>query len=251
MRVIIVEDETPALEKLERYLLKYNSDCQIVSRMSSISETVTWLKSNPEAYDLMFLDIQLTDGLSFDIFQQTKVDKPVIFVTVFDEYAIDAFKVNSIDYILKPITFSDVSRALNKLKSLKTVLPAEAVESAAQSLMVPKKKDRFLVKLGNHIHSIKSEEVALFYAEGRDVFLVTLEGKKFMLDYNLERLSTVLDESIFYRTNRTFIINLNAIDNVVMYSGSRLKVIPTISLDKEIVVSRERVSEFKSWFGGN
>lgn len=251
MRVIIVEDEAPALEKLERYIQKYDPSCSVVARLSSISETVSWLKGHSEDYDLMFLDIQLTDGLSFDIFNQIPIQKPVIFVTAFDEYAIDAFKVNSIDYILKPATFSDVSKALNKLKQLKTLLPSETVSQVSKAFTETKTKDRFLVRLGNHIHSIKTEDIALFFAEGRTVFLITHAGKKYILDYNLERLSAVLDPKTFFRTNRTFIINLNAIDNVIMYSGSRLKVIPKVSLDKDILVSRERVGAFKSWFEGD
>ncbi|MEM7084932.1 MAG: LytTR family DNA-binding domain-containing protein [Bacteroidota bacterium] len=251
MKVIIVEDEIPALEKLERYILKYDAGFEIVARLSSISETVNWIRNHEDGFDVAFLDIQLSDGLSFDIFNQTTINKPVIFVTAFDEYAIDAFKVNSIDYILKPITFSDVSKALNKLKNLKTFLPSNALEQTAKTFSEPRVKDRFLVKLGNHIHSIKIQDIALFYAEGRTVFLVTDTGKKFILDYNLEALSQVLDAQTFFRTNRTFIVNLNAIENVILYSNSRLKVMVKTVLDRDIIVSRERVGAFKSWFAGN
>jgi len=251
MKVIIVEDEIPALEKLERYILKYDACFEIVARLSGIDETVNWIRNNEEGFDIAFLDIQLSDGLSFDIFNQITINKPVIFVTAFDEYAIDAFKVNSIDYILKPITFSDVSKALNKLKNLKTFLPSDSLERTAKAFSEPKVKDRFLVKLGNHIHSIKIQDIAVFYAEGRTVFLVTYSGKKFILDYNLEVLLQVLDAQVFFRTNRTFVVNLNAIDNVILYSNSRLKVVVKVTTDKDIIVSRERVGAFKSWFAGN
>lgn len=251
MKVIIVEDEIPALEKLERYILKYDSGITIVARLSGISETVDWIQNNEEGFDVAFLDIQLSDGLSFDIFNQVTINKPVIFVTAFDEYAIDAFKVNSIDYILKPITFSDVSKALNKLKNLKTFLPPDSLERAAKAFSGPKLKDRFLVKLGSHIHSIKIPDIALFYAEGRTVFLLTYSGKKFILDYNLETLLELLDGQVFFRANRTFIVNLNAIDNVILYSNSRLKVVVKVVIEKDIIVSRERVAAFKSWFAGD
>ena len=251
MKVIIVEDEIPALEKLERYILKYDAGFEIAAQLSSIAETVHWIQNHKEDFDIAFMDIQLTDGLSFDIFNQVTINKPVIFVTAFDEYAIDAFKVNSIDYILKPITFTDVSKALNKLKNLKTYLSSDMVVRASKAFKEKKVKDRFLVRLGHHIHSIKTHDIALFYAEGRTVFLVTDSGKKFILDYNLEKLSQVLDAKIFFRTNRTFIINLNAIDNVIVYSNSRLKISTAVHLDKDILVSRERVTAFKNWFEGN
>ncbi|MEM9686667.1 MAG: LytTR family DNA-binding domain-containing protein, partial [Bacteroidota bacterium] len=179
------------------------------------------------------------------------ISKPVIFVTAFDEYAIDAFKVNSIDYILKPITFTDVSKALNKFKNLKTYLSSDTLAQASKTFREKKIKERFLVRLGNHIHSIKTQDIALFYAEGRTVFLVTNQSKKFILDYNLEKLDQVLDPKMFFRTNRSFIINLNAIDNVIVYSNSRLKISTAVPLDNTIIVSRERVAAFKNWFGGN
>ncbi len=252
MRVLLIEDEIPALEKLERYILKYDAGFKIVARLSSISETVDWIANNEEGYDLAFMDIQLTDGLSFDIFNKVTINKPVIFVTAFDEYAIDAFKVNSIDYILKPITFTDVSKAINKLKNLKTYLSSSTVEHVSKAFTQKKVKDRFLVRMGTHIHSIKTPDIALFYAEGRTVFLVTHSGKKFILDYNLEKLEEVLDSKEFFRANRTFIVNLNAINDVLVYSNSRLKVITVVkNTDKDIIVSRERVRAFKNWFEGN
>jgi len=252
MKAVIIEDEDLAAEKLERYLKKFDSSIEIVTQQISIESAVEWFQNNPDAYDVAFFDIQLTDGLSFEIFHQVKINKPVIFTTAFDEYAIDAFKVNSIDYILKPITFTDVSKAMNKLKSLQNIFGMqEAVEEAEKMIGKKKLKDRFLVKLGNHIHSIKTEEVALFYAEGRTVYLVTNEKKKFILDYKLEDLCNVLDTSAFYRVNRTFIVNINTIQDVIVYSNNRLKITPKVRVEKEIIVSREKVSAFKKWFEGN
>jgi DNA-binding LytR/AlgR family response regulator len=185
------------------------------------------------------------------VFDQIKFKQPVIFVTAFDEYAIDAFKTNSIDYLLKPIRFTDVSKALNKYKNFKTILNSDNSDLASKLQKMKKIKDRFLVRLGNHIHSIQTKDIALFYAEGRDVFLVTFSGKKFMLDFNLESLSQVLDTKLFFRISRTYIINLEAIANVIVYSNNRLKINPKVNIDGEIIISRSRVSGFKNWFDGN
>ena len=250
MRIVLIEDEIPALEKLERYVLKYNDSYTIAARLTSISQAVTWFTDDEHSFDLVFMDIQLSDGLSFDIFNQVEIKKPVIFVTAFDEYAIDAFKVNSIDYILKPLTFTDVSKALNKFKTLKQYLPVN-FENASKAFTQKTYKDRFLVRMGNHIHSIKTNDIALFFAEGRTVFLVTKENKKYILDYKLEELENILQPKDFLRANRTFIINLNAINDVIMYSNSRLKIIATVNAEKDIIVSRERVAAFKNWFEGN
>lgn len=251
MKIIIIEDEIPALEKLERYILKYDESIEIAARLASISETVIWLQNEENGFDIAFMDIQLTDGLSFEIFNQVTIDKPVIFTTAFDEYAVDAFKVNSIDYILKPITFTDVSKALNKYKKLMSFLSPDKIKLVSKDFERKKHKNRFLVRLGNHIHSIKTDDITLFYAEGRTVFLVTNEKKKYILDYTLEELSNVLNNKEYYRVNRTYIVNLNAISDVIVYSNSRLKLSLKINAYKDIVVSRERVSSFKNWLEGN
>ncbi|WP_299677902.1 LytTR family DNA-binding domain-containing protein [uncultured Tenacibaculum sp.] len=251
MKIIIVEDESLAVEKLERYLLKYDGTIEIASKLDSIQSAVEFFQSENE-FDVVFMDVQLTDGLSFEIFNQTKIDKPIIFVTAFDEYAIDAFKVNSIDYILKPITFTDISKAMTKLKSMQNLFKkTEAVSNVAKDLITRKFKDRFLVKLGNHIHSLKTDEISLFYAEGRTVYLVTNSGKKYILDFKLEDLVKVLNPKNFFRVNRTFIVGINSIKDVLVYSNSRLKIITSFQLEKEIIVSREKVAIFKNWFEGN
>ena len=250
MRVVLIEDEIPALEKIERYILKYDESYTIVNKLPSISQAVNWFNNNVSDYDIVFMDIQLSDGLSFEIFNQVQINKPVIFVTAFDEYAIDAFKVNSIDYILKPITFTDISKALNKFKNLKKYLPAD-IDNVSKAFNQNAYKNRFLVRIGNHIHSIETHSVSLFFAEGRTVFLVTKDNKKFVLDYKLEDLEYLLEPKDFFRANRTFILNLNAINDVIIYSNSRLKVLVDVNVDKDIIVSRERVSTFKNWFEGN
>lgn len=251
MKIVIVEDEKLAAEKLERYLLKFDSAVEVMQELSSIKDAVSWFSGN-EDYDLVFMDIQLTDGLSFEIFHQVKIQTPVIFTTAFDEFAVDAFKVNSVDYILKPITFTDISKAMNKFKSLKKLYAGDhVIENVEKMISESKKKDRFLVRLGNHIHSIKTTEIALFYAEGRTVYLVTNEHKKYILDYKLEELSSVLDTTSFFRVNRTFIINIQSIKDVVVYSNSRLKITTSFKTEKDIIVSREKVSSFKTWLEGS
>lgn len=255
MNVLIVEDEIPAAEKLERYLQKYSADIQVLAVLRTISDTVDWLNKHQEKLDLIFMDIQLSDGLSFQIFQQVAVRKPVIFTTAYNEFALDAFKVNSIDYLLKPITFTDLTASLNKLSSLREqfMMKGEGVARIQETLAADKYrtyKSRFMVKLGEHIRSITTDQVSVFYAEGRDVYLVTTQGKKFIIDYTLEALEEILDPALFFRPNRTFILNINAIRDVLVYTNSRLKIMLHNDLGKEIIASREKVGEFKEWFDG-
>ncbi len=256
MKVVIIEDEIPAAEKLERYLVKYDSTIQVLARITSIKDSVTWLQNNQDSADLLFMDIQLIDGLSFHIFQQVVIRKPVIFITAFNEFALDAFKVSSIDYLLKPITFDDLSTSLKKLDNLREQLQwnKEKTEQLQEVFSTPKTKDfksRFMVKLGDHIRSITADQICLFYAEGRDVYLVTTQNRKFIIDYTLETLEDLLEPMNFFRVNRTFILNINSIKDVLVYSNSRLKITLTQAFDKEIIVSREKVGMFKEWFDGH
>jgi two-component system, LytTR family, response regulator len=253
MNVLIIEDEVPAAEKLERYLIKYDPKVNIIAKLDSVASSVTFLKEHYQSVDLIFMDIQLIDGLSFQIFQQVEVKKPVIFTTAFNEYALDAFKVNSIDYLLKPVTFTDLSSSLKKFNDLKNHfqlsgdLQAKLKETGAIKKTY---KNRFMVKLGEHIRSVTTDNIVLFYAEGRDAYLVTTQNRKFIIDYTLEALEELLDPTIFFRLNRTFIININSIKDVLVYSNSRLKIILNQEFDKEIIVSREKVNDFKNWFDG-
>ncbi len=255
MKVLIVEDETPAAEKLERYLQKYSPGITIVEKTGSIQETSSWLKAHQAEVDLIFMDIQLKDGLSFQIFQEVKVVKPVIFITAYNEFALDAFKVNGIDYLLKPVTFTDLSASLKKLESLSEQLrwsdaKAEKVVATFTETPAVSYKNRFMVKLGDHIRSITSDQISFFFADGRDVYLITNQQRKFIIDYTLENLDEVLDPKIFYRVNRSYILNISAIQDVIVYSNSRLKITSNIKWEDEIIVSREKVSEFKEWFDG-
>lgn len=256
MKVLIIEDEIPAAEKLTRYLTKYDQGITVIAHLTSVCNAVEWLTDKQESIDLIFMDIQLTDGLSFQIFQQVTIRKPVIFITAFNEFALDAFKVNSIDYLLKPITFTDLSASLKKLDTLREQLNwnTQKTEQLQETFVTPKTtayKNRFMVKLGDHIRSITSDQIALFYADGRDVYLVTNQNRKFIIDYTLETLEELLEPKTFFRLNRTFIINIHAIKDVIVYSNSRLKITLTQEFDKEIIVSREKVGVFKEWFDGH
>jgi len=256
MKVVIVEDEMPAAEKLERYLLKYDSTIQVIKHIDSVATAIPWLRDNQDHIDLIFMDIQLLDGISFQIFQQVQVKKPVIFTTAYNEYALDAFKVNSIDYLMKPITFTDLAASLQKLNALREQLrpledQSQRIQQALSNTQQAAHKKRFMVKIGEHIRSITSDQIAMLYAEGRDVTLVTQQNKKFIIDYTLETLEEILDPHMFFRINRTFILNINAIKDVLIHSNSRLKISMTTDFDKEIIVSREKVNDFKTWFDGN
>lgn len=258
MRVFIIEDEIPAAEKIERLVKRYDDSIEVVGRAMSVKQAVAWVQEDGDA-DLLFMDIQLTDGLSFDIFKEVNIDIPVIFTTAYNEYAIEAFKANGIDYLLKPITFDALSESIDKFNNLKTRLqePGEAatdsvidLQSALQMLSKREYKTRFMVKIGEHIKSITTDQIDLFYAEGRNGYIVTNEGRRLIIDYKLETLEELLDPKKFFRVNRTFIVEINAIKDVLVYSNSRLKIILNKEFDREIIVSREKVSAFKSWFDG-
>lgn len=254
LKVLIVEDETPAAEKLERYLKRYSEAIEVKGKVESVEEAVNWLAANQDSIDLIFMDIQLKDGVSFDIFKEVKIQKPVIFITAYNEFALDAFKVNGIDYLLKPITFTDLSNSLKKVETLGTQLRwnEDRNETITHTLDARQKsyKSRFMVKLGDHIKSITSDQISLFFADGRDVYLITNQLRKFIIDYTLENLEEILDPKIFNRVNRSYIVNISAVQDVVVYSNSRLKITPQIKWEAEIIVSREKVSDFKEWFDG-
>ena len=255
LNILIIEDEAPAVEKLERYLQKYSATIRVAGICDSVASAVAWLKSNQPSIDLIFLDIQLKDGLSFDIFKEVVVQKPVIFITAYNEYALEAFKVNSISYLLKPVTFLDLSASLQKLENLRGQLvmndaKLEKLKSLANESEVRNYKSRFMVKVGDHIRSLTTDQVIFFFADGRDVYLVTQQLRKFIIDFTLESLEGVLEPKSFFRVNRTYILNIHFIHDVVVYSNSRLKIATQPPWEKEIIVSREKVNEFKEWIDG-
>ena len=256
MKVLIIEDEKPAIEKLEKMLNKYDPEIEIVGVCTSIDQTVKWLNDSNNRADLFFMDIRLTDGLSFEIFEKTEIKTPVIFITAYNDYAIRAFKVNSIDYLLKPLNYEDLYRSMEKIKLLRENLPANKERMQYNELskvllqMNKSYKTRFMVKIGDHIRSVKAANIDLFYAEGRIVYILTNKQNKYIIDFKLEELEQSLDPNLFFRTNRSSIVNINAISDVVVYSNSRLKIELNMEFEKEIIVSREKVAQLKIWFEG-
>ena len=259
MKVYIIEDEIPAAEKLEILLKRYDKTIEIVGRAMSVKEAVHWVQSDGNA-DLLLVDIQLTDGLSLGIFKEVRLDIPVIFTTAYNEYAMEAFRANGIGYLLKPITFEALRASMDKFRNLKTRLSesgqtgstsAVDLQSALQMLGKRKYKMRFMVKIGEHIKSVTIDQIDLFYAEGRNAYIVTKEGRRLIIDYKMETLEEMIDPRQFFRVNRTFMIDINAIKDVLVYSNSRLKITLNKDFNKEIIVSREKVRDFKKWFDGD
>ncbi|THF51596.1 response regulator transcription factor [Flavobacterium supellecticarium] len=251
MNIIIIEDEKPAARLLQRKVEKLGLN--VHTMLHSVEESLQWFQTNPHP-DLIFLDIQLSDGLSFEIFEQIDIKSAVIFTTAYDEYALKAFKLNSIDYLLKPIDEDDLEVALNKYRQRnpepqQLSLDFEMIKRMLVNPVDKSYKKRFTVKIGQQLKVIPIEEVECFYSENKGTYVHTTDNRDYLLDQALEQLETELDPKDFYRVSRKFIIPMRAIKEIVLYSNSRLKVIlPTYKGD-EVIVSRERVSDFKEWIG--
>lgn len=251
MNIIIIEDEKPAARLLQRKVEKLGLN--VHTMLHSVEESLQWFQTNPHP-DLIFLDIQLSDGLSFEIFEQIDIKSAVIFTTAYDEYALKAFKLNSIDYLLKPIDEDDLEVALNKYRQRnpepqQLALDFEMIKRMLVNPVDKSYKKRFTVKIGQQLKVIPIEEVECFYSENKGTYVHTTDNRDYLLDQALEQLETELDPKEFYRVSRKFIIPMRAIKEIVLYSNSRLKVVlPTYKGD-EVIVSRERVSDFKEWIG--
>lgn len=250
MRVIIIEDEKPAAEKLRQALGTIDPSLKVDTILTSVKESETWLvqNGNPE---LIFMDIELTDGLSFAIFTRCKITCPVIFTTAYDEYWQEAFEHNSIDYLLKPIKPEKLQASLNKyylLRSHFSVNVQQLLEWQQSPLAGYKK--RFLVKKGIDLVSIKSEEIAYLYAVQKMVCLVTSGGQKYLLDKSLSDLQKEADPQLFYRINRKYLVNINAIRRIKTLSKSKLQVELNPAVNEEVTLSQDTVAAFKSWMAG-
>ncbi|HZY80471.1 MAG TPA: LytTR family DNA-binding domain-containing protein [Cyclobacteriaceae bacterium] len=247
MKVLILEDETLAAEKLESTLLEIQPDIQVVSRIKSISSAVEWLQSNPHP-DLVISDIRLLDGLCFEIFSQVKVEKPVIFTTAYDQYAIRAFEVNSIDYLLKPVQKEKLQAALAKVQLPKEP-PFPDYNEVLNFIKSNKTsyKSRFMVRLGQRIVAVPSEKIAYFYSENKLTYIVTLDNKKFPMDQPLDELIDLIDPMRFFRANRQFIVAFDSIAEIHPYFKGRIKIVLQPRSDEEVVISSERTPDFKKW----
>ncbi|SNR15594.1 LytR/AlgR family response regulator transcription factor [Tenacibaculum jejuense] len=249
MNVLIIEDEKPAARRLNRMLAELN--IEVNTMLHSVEEALNWFQTN-EHPDLIFLDIQLSDGLSFEIFEEIPVKSAIIFTTAYDEYALKAFKLNSIDYLLKPIDDEELKVAVDKYKEQqpKSNNIQVDINEIRKLLINPidrKYKKRFTIKIGQHIKIIHTDNIECLYSENKATYIHTNENRNYLIDHSLEHWYDHLDPEQFFRVNRTFIVHINAIKDIISYTNSRLKLVLYSFTDQEIIVSRERVKDFKNW----
>lgn len=248
MDVLIVEDEPLASERLTELIAQCDDSIRVCDTLDTIEDCVEFFAKGTSV-DLVFLDIQLSDGISFEIFNRIEVNTPVVFTTAYDQYALQAFKVNSIDYLLKPIDPAELKAALQRFlhQQMHPVADYRLLQQIHTQLNPPY-QSRFLVKSGNHYHSITQAEVAYFQADGKVVYLITKEARRYVIDYTMERLERdMLPPEIFFRVNRTFIINIDTIQDIQSYANGRLKLNLNPTAVQDVVVSREKVAFFKAW----
>lgn len=253
MNILIVEDEPLAAARLAANISALNPDAEIVSVCDTVKATVDWLQNNP-APDLAFFDIQLGDGLSFEIFDKIKFTRPVIFTTAYEEYAIQAFKVNSIDYLLKPVDKQELAHAIKKFETkgqhISSGLTPEIMHEVLAALRKKTYKERFLVKIGSHLRVIKTEEMLYLYSFEKGTYAKLTDGKNYLLDQSLELIESMVDPTRFFRINRKYLVTLKSINDVVTYSNSRLKLKIKNADNEDFLVAREKVKTFKMWLEG-
>lgn len=248
MKALIIEDEKLAAERLEELLIEIDPSIEIAGVIPSAEQSAKWLAQNKA--DLLFMDIQLSDGLCFSIFENVRPETPIIFTTAYDQYAIKVFKLNSIDYLLKPIRKTELEESLKKYKSLKSVFSID-IEDIFRSISLKSVsyKERFLIQYGGKIKKVETEDIAYFFALEKNVFITTFQNQTYPIDYTLDNLKEMVDPKKYFRINRKMIINFRAIKNMIPYSRSRIKVelTPAEPGDIEAIVSVERAAEFKNW----
>jgi DNA-binding LytR/AlgR family response regulator len=253
MRILIVEDEHLAASRLSQLIYKLHPAATICAVCDSVELAVEWIKANPHP-DLAFFDIQLGDGISFDIFEQCEVRFPIVFTTAYDQYAIKAFKVNSVDYLLKPINEEELKAAIAKFQNRQSAdlsVIQQAILNANVLLQQNNYKTRFLIKVGERLRMIDTAEISFFYSEEKSTFIRTVNGHNYALDQSLDQYEIQLNPSDFHRISRKYIIRLSAIEDIINYSNSRLKLkLAGMEPSDDIVVSRERVKTFKNWLEG-
>ncbi len=249
MNVLIIEDEKPAARRLSRMLDDLGIEAKTM--LHSVSESIEWFKTN-EHPDLIFLDIQLSDGLSFEIFDAITIKSSIIFTTAYDEYALKAFKLNSIDYLLKPIDDEELEAAIKKYKdqvptSTSLQVDFEDIKKLLINPMDRVYKKRFTARVGQHLKIFSVEDIECFYSENKGTYLHTIDNRNYLIDTTLESLDNELNPQQFYRVNRKFFININAIKDIISYTNSRLQIKLHHFDEQEIIVARERVKDFKEW----
>jgi DNA-binding LytR/AlgR family response regulator len=251
MKILLIEDEPQAAQRLEKLVTAIVPDARVLAKIDTVKKAVQWFQSNPPP-DLVLMDIQLADGISFSIFDQCEVKAPVIFTTAYDEYALKAFKVNSIDYILKPVDEKELKAALNKFESV-TSQRASSHDKIMESIsltmqMLSKKyKERFVVKVGEHLKTIEVSEILYFFSLEKTTFAQTNEARKYILDFTLDQIEELVDPNKYFRINRKYIVAIDSIKDMISYTNSRLKLLLIASEDVDVIVARERVQEFREW----
>ncbi len=249
MKVLIIEDEPLAAERLGNLVRELHDEIQLVATLDSVQRSVVWLSQN--TVDLIFMDIQLADGLSFEIFEEVEIRTPVIFTTAYNEYALKAFKVNSIDYILKPIDKEELTAAYKKYQTLtqQPAAPAKMLESIgyAMQMLTKKYKERFVIKVGEHLKSVEVKEILFFFSLEKTTFAQTKDGRKHILDFTLDQLEGLLDPAQYFKINRKYIVSMAGVQDMISHTNSRIKLILKTSDDADVIVARERVQEFKEW----
>ena len=243
MRYLILEDEKIASNRLKEMIANLRPDYHCVLTLDSVESAVISLPALK--LDLVFMDIQLADGNSFDIFDQIKFDAPIIYTTAYDEYALKAFKSNSVDYLLKPIDPVELAGAIAKFEK-HAVKDDKEVTQLMQSLK-PEGKERFVVKVGEHLKSVLTKNVQLIYSQDKGTYLFTDEGKRFLVDYTMDRVEEMLSPKEFFRISRKFLVHIDYIKDIVSYTNSRLEIMIDGFTDDQVIVARERVSDFKVW----
>lgn len=251
MNVLIIEDENLTARRLEGQLRKYDASIQVLERLPSVAAAVQWLRQHP-APDLIFLDIHLEDDLGFRIFEQAPVSSPIIFTTAYDEYMVQAFRTNGIDYLLKPVNYEELAAALDKYQRLRlhfTPTDLPALLRLVAPAPAPEYKDRFLVSVGTKLRSLDVQDVAYFCFEDGATFLVTKAGQRLALDYSLDRLAQLLNPRQFFRVNRQYLVGLAAIDVIHHNATGRLELTLQPAARQPVLVSGDRATEFKEWLG--
>jgi two-component system response regulator LytT len=252
MKVVIVEDEPLAVERLDMLLRQYDAGVKVVATMESIDETVQWFSKQSNSADLLLLDIHLADGPAFDIFKQVTITVPIVFTTAYDQYAIEAFKVLSVDYLLKPITMQSLGQAIRKMNLLRGDGAGQDVQYSALSRYVIREasyfKSRFLGRIGQKFFFINAGDIALFTADNRIVQVVTMDNIRYLVDHTLEELEASLDPTVFFRVNRSVIVHAAAIEQIKPFVNHRMRLVFKKPLQiEDVVISRERVADFKRW----
>lgn len=250
MNILIIEDEAPVAKHIKRLMKNIKPEAKVVGPIKGVKNAVGWFRSNPRP-DVILCDIQLSDGVSFEIFEQVKVQAPIIFITAYDQYAIRAFKLNSIDYLLKPVDPEELEQAMEKLENRQTEkLSPELIKRLLHDSK-PNHKSRFMIKLGDRIKSIKTDEILYFFSEDKATYLHSKDDKNYIIDYSLTDLEEVLDPLKFFRLNRQYIASIDSIAEVLIYSNSRLKTTLIQCDDDSILISRNKVEAFKQWMDDN